>query len=70
MKIILFTSFFNLLFGICYEIGETMSLDDQSKEFDYCYGDYPYETLKFADFNGAINGGDYKVIMVRMNAVW
>ena len=62
MKIILFTFFINLLFGVCYEIGETMSLEDQNKEFDYCYGDYPYETFKFADFNGALNGEIIKLL--------
>ena len=66
----LYTIIITFLFGTYYEIGDTMSLDDQNKEFDICYGSYPNDTFKFSDFNGALNGGNYKVIMVRMNAVW
>ena len=53
-----------------YDIGDTMSLEDQMVEHDVCYGDYPTDFFRFVDVNGAENGGDYKVTMVRMNASW
>ena len=51
-------------------ISQPLSVLEKNKEFDICYGYYPNETFKFSDFNGNLNGGNYKVIMVRMNAVW
>ena len=53
-----------------YDIGDTMSLEDQMVEHDVCYGEYPSDFFRFVDVNGAENGGDYKVTMVRMNASW
>ena len=47
-----------------------MNIDDQNTQFDICYGNYPYDTFKFSDLNGNLNGGNFKVILVRMNAVW
>ena len=70
MQLIKYIFVLNFLFGTHYYIGDTMSIEDQNKEFDICYGHYPNETFKFSDFNGNLNGGNYKVIMVRMNAVW
>ena len=67
---ILFLLSFSLILSEYYEIGSIMSIEDQNQEFDICYGDYQNETFKFSDFNGALNGGNYKVILVRMNATW
>ena len=68
--VLLYILFSSFLFSECYEIGETMNLEDQNTQFDICYGNYPHETFKFSDLNGALNGGNFKVILVRMNAVW
>jgi len=70
MKLIHYIMIINFLFATAYDVGETMSIEDQNQNFNICYGDYPDETFKFADFNGTYNGGNYKVIFVRMNAVW
>ena len=43
------------------------------QEFDVCYGSGEYNTgdsWKLADFNGALNGGDYHIIFIDMSATW
>tara|TARA_B100001964_G_scaffold39761_1_gene43486 strand:- start:534 stop:752 length:219 start_codon:yes stop_codon:yes gene_type:complete len=70
-KCVLF--FINLIVSMllgAYEIGDTMTVADQYFEYDVCYGEYPEEVFKFADINGAINGGDYKVAVIGMSATW
>ena len=59
----------SILLG-AYEIGDTMSEEDQNIEYDICYGDYPEEVFKFADINGTINGGDYKIAIIGLSATW
>ena len=63
--LILLSSLFAL-----YEVGEQISIEDQQQLFDICSGDYPESTLSLSDFNGEINGGDYKVIHIDMSASW
>ena len=75
MKILLYIFLLiNSLFAYCpngiYEIGDTISIDHQNQGFDLCDGDYPNDTLKLADFNGATNGGNYKIIIISMDATW
>ena len=56
-----------------YSIGDTLSVDDQSISYNVCNGDGDYETgdtFFFIDLNGAENGGDYKIILISMNATW
>jgi len=53
-----------------YNVGQTVSLSDQNIDFNICYGDYESSTLSLADFNGALNGGSYKVIHIDMAASW
>ena len=59
----------SMLLG-AYEIGDIMSEEDQNIEYDICYGDYPEEVFKFADINGTINGGDYKIAVIGLSATW
>ena len=59
----------SLLFS-SYQIGDTMSEEDQNIEYDICYGEYPEEVFKFADVNGAMNGGDYKIAIIGLSATW
>ena len=59
----------SMLLG-AYEIGDTMTVADQYFEYDVCYGEYPEEVFKFADINGSINGGDYKVAVIGLSATW
>ena len=56
-----------------YSIGDTLTIEDQLLEFSICHGDGNYEIgdiFSFSDFNGNLNGGDYKVSVVSMNATW
>ena len=59
----------SLLFSF-YQIGDTMSDEDQNIEYDICYGEYTEEVFKFADINGAMNGGDYKIAVIGLSATW
>ena len=55
---------------VLYDVGDVMSISDQNVEFDVCYGDYESNTFSFADLNGDLNGGDYKITLISMNATW
>ena len=58
-----------LLFGF-YELGDTISLADQSIEYDVCSGNYDSEQLKLSDFNGDLNGVGYMVTLLLIQATW
>jgi hypothetical protein len=64
----------NLLnnFRATYSIGDTLSLEDQYRPYEICFSDESIEqdTFRFADYNGDLNGGDYKITLVSMNASW
>jgi hypothetical protein len=68
-KIILFIIICSFSFSN-YEIGDTMTVADQYIDYDVCYGEYPEEFFKFADINGAINGGNYKIAVIGISATW
>ncbi len=56
-----------------YSIGDTLSAEDQSTIYEVCNGSGNYETgdsFTFADFNGDLNGGNYKILLISMNATW
>jgi len=56
-----------------YDIGDTLSLEDQQRPYNVCHSDNNYlvgETFTFNDFNGNENGGDYNIIIISMNATW
>ena len=58
---------------IIYNIGDTLSIDDQTTIYEVCNGNGNYQTgdsFSFADFNGDLNGGDYKILLISMNATW
>ena len=57
------------LFAV-YEVGEQISIEDQQQLFEICSGDYPTSNLSLSDFNGDLNGGNYKVIHIDMSASW
>lgn len=74
-KIILLTIMVSssLLLGL-YNVGQTVSLSDQSIALDVCNGENP-ETgsssdLSLADLNGDLNGGNYYVFHIDMAASW
>ena len=56
-----------------YSIGDTLSIEDQNYLFPICNGIEDYyegENFSLADLNGNINGGDYKITLISMNATW
>ena len=56
-----------------YSIGDTISEEDQNITFPICNGSGDYSTgdsFSFADLNGDLNGGDYKITVISMNATW
>ncbi len=56
-----------------YDIGDTLSLADQSLQFEVCYEEgltNEENIFKFSDLNGSVNGGDYNIILISMNATW
>ena len=69
IKLILSTCLISFGFS-AYNVGQTVSSSDQNIDFNVCYGDYESSTLSLADFNGALNGGSYKVIHIDMAASW
>ena len=49
-----------------YNIGDTISLEDQAYEYDVCHGDGNYgvgTTFRLSDFSG-------EIILISMNATW
>ena len=69
INLIIAASLFSLVSAV-YNVGQTVSTADQNLELDVCFGDYPSNELKLADFNGDLNGGNYKVIHIDMAASW
>ena len=56
-----------------YNIGDTLTIDDQNMLFPICNGSNDYVTgdsFSFSDLNGDLNGGDYKLTIISMNATW
>ena len=56
-----------------YNIGDTLSLEDQNRLYPICNGSGNYQTgdnFSFSDLNGDLNGGDYKLTLISMNATW
>ena len=56
-----------------YNIGDTLTVDDQNALYSVCNGYSGYETgdfFSFADMNGDLNGGNYKITIISMNATW
>ena len=56
-----------------YSIGDTISIEDQNILFPVCNGSGNYSTgdsFSFSDLDGDLNGGDYKITLISMNATW
>ena len=56
-----------------YSVGDTLTEEDQNIEFPVCNGSGDYATgdvFSFGDLNGNLNGGDYKITIISMNATW
>lgn len=55
---------FAVLYPQVYGIGDQVLAEHQNTAFEVCYGDYPNDSLKLADFNGNINGGNYVITFI------
>ena len=56
-----------------YSVGDTLSIADQNISFPVCNGSGDYETgdtFSLSNMNGSLNGGDYKITLISMNATW
>ena len=56
-----------------YSVGDTLSTEDQNMLFPVCNGADEYITgdfFSFSDLNGNVNGGEYKITIISMNATW
>ncbi len=56
-----------------YTTGQTVSISDQNITLNVCDATSEYsigDPVKLADWNGDLNGGDYKVIWLEMSASW
>ena len=56
-----------------YDIGDTLSVEDQNILFPVCNGSGDYSTgdfFSFSDLNGNINDDEYKITIISMNATW
>ena len=56
-----------------YNIGDTISIDDQNMLFPVCNAADGYlidDSFSFSDLNGNLNGGEYKITIISMNATW
>ena len=70
-KILLISLFVSASFAV-YNVGQTVSTSDQNVVLEGCStnSDYYGEEFKLADWNGAVNGGEYHVIWLEMSASW
>ena len=62
-----------LVFTSRYDVGDTISEEDQLRPYNVCHSDNNYlvgETFTFNDFNGHENGGNFNIIIISMNATW
>ena len=62
----------SLTFGL-YNVGQTVSINDQNIEFDVCNNENPQtggDVLTLADLNGELNGGSFYVFHIDMAASW
>ena len=55
-----------------YNVGETVSISDQNIVLEGCdtTSDYYQQEFKLADWNGDLNGGNYKVIWLELSSSW
>ena len=63
---------FSFSFAV-YTTGQTVSISDQNVTLNVCDATSEHsigDPVKLADWNGALNGGDYKVIWLEMSASW
>tara|TARA_B100000315_G_C14247628_1_gene438193 strand:- start:228 stop:482 length:255 start_codon:yes stop_codon:yes gene_type:complete len=71
--IFIFMSFFSVITAQTYCAGDQVSMTHQNQSHEVCaeFGDYEVgDSFKLADYNGDLNGGNYKIIFIDMSASW
>ena len=53
-----------------YEIGDTISLEDQQVQNEICYGEYQNDVYSIGDANHIINGGKKQITIMKLSASW
>ena len=62
--------FLSSLFS-AYDVGDQLSEDHQNMEFGFCYPQAQVgNSFSFAQHNGDLNGGNYKVLMIEVSTSW
>ena len=65
---------FTISLTICstYNVGDIIGVGHQNQEFELCYGAPSNSdgTIRFSDFNGNTNGGEYAIMIIDMSATW
>jgi len=70
--LLIFTVLVSFIFPT-YNVGQQISIQDQNVTSETCYPGNGYsngESFKLADWNGDLNGGDYNVIFLSLEASW
>ena len=72
MKKVILITMFSFSFAV-YNVGQTVSINDQNFERTTCYAGNGYEVddiWTLGDWNGDLNGGTYNVTFIEMHASW
>ena len=72
MKKNIFIILSSFLFAV-YDVGDFITTSDQNVTLEVCDENSNYsigDPIKLADWNGDLNGGDYKVIWLELSASW
>jgi len=63
-------TFLSFLFS-GYDVGDQVSQDHQNMEFGFCYPQTEIgNSFSFAQHNGDLNGGNYKVLVIEVSTSW
>ena len=68
-KVFLYLLFISLSYS-SYEIGDTISLEDQQVQNEICYGEYQNDVYSIGDANHIINGGKKQITIMKLSASW
>ena len=53
-----------------YIVGGQLSEADQEISFNICHPEFVENSFRLADYNGALNGGHYKVVILDIETSW
>ena len=53
-----------------YELGDTISIEDQQIPLEICYGEYENDQYMIGDANCLLNGGRKTITILKLSAAW